>query len=72
MPDTNTILSIIASTLKILTPSEKTQTRRGLRAAHKNYKKIKKIMKKDGYTEKEKAQLESMIDLLVDAQSKLI
>lgn len=72
MSDVLTILNLVASTLKLLAPTESGQTRKNIRMGYKNYKKIRKIMKKDGITPDEQIALDGMIDLLVKAQNKLL
>jgi len=64
------ILEIILATLKLLTSNESKQVRRNIRRALKNYKKIRKLMKEDGISIEERAQLDSLIDALVEAQEK--
>lgn len=72
MSDLKTIIGIITATMPLLKINKSKQTRKNLRMAHRNYKDIRRIMKKDGISEKEKEQLEGMLDLLVSAQNKLI
>jgi len=64
------ILEIILATLKLLASNESKQVRRNIRRALKNYKKIRKLMKEDGISIEERAQLDSLIDALVEAQEK--
>lgn len=66
------ILEIIAQTLKLINPSESSHTRRNIRMGFKNYKKIRKIMKKDGISEEEREALDDLLDLLVKAQIELL
>ena len=66
------ILEIIAQTLKLINPSESKQTRKNIRMGFKNYKRIRKIMKRGGINPEEIEALDNMIHLLVKAQNKLL
>lgn len=68
----DTIISLITATLTLLKPTASGQNRKNIRMGYKNYKRIKRIMKKNGITLKEQEQLDGMLDLLVKAQSKLL
>ena len=69
----NVIMEIILATLQLLLGSSKSNERKNIRQSFRNYKKVKKLMKKsDGISEKEKEQLEILVDALVHAQGKLL
>lgn len=66
------ILPLITATLTLLQPNKAGQTRKNIRMGYKNYKRIKRIMKKGGITSDEREKLDGMLDLLVKAQYKLL
>lgn len=68
----DTIISLITATLTLLKPTQSGQNRKNIRMGYKNYKRIKRIMKKDGITADERSKLDGMLDLLVEAQEKLL
>ena len=75
MGDTaTTILGLITTTLALIKPNENAQTRKNIRMAFKNYRKIKKMMKKnDGKIDaQEQSQLKELMDQLIEAQAKLL
>lgn len=72
MGDATALLGLITATLTLLKPNEKAQTRKSIRLAYKNYRKIKRIIKKKGITAEEQVILDNMLHQLIKAQSKLL
>lgn len=69
-----TILGLITTTLQLIKPNKDSQNRRNIRMAFRNYRKIKKMMKKnDGKIDAhEKEQLANLMDQLIEAQATLL
>ena len=73
--DTKSIISLAAAGLKFLAPNENNkqrQTRKNIRLAFKNYKKICKEIEKNGITTDEQKMLDDLLKQLVNFQHKLI
>jgi hypothetical protein len=73
MSNSNTILALIAASLTLIKPNKDAQTRRNIKRAFKNYRKIKKLMKRnDGVIDKqEREALDKLMHKLIIAQDKL-
>tara|TARA_R110000851_G_scaffold143499_2_gene282416 strand:- start:100 stop:330 length:231 start_codon:yes stop_codon:yes gene_type:complete len=72
---TKSIIDLAAQGLKFLSPnvnSEQRQTRKNIRLAFRNYKRICKEIEKNGVTPEEQVMLETLLKQLAESQSKLI
>tara|TARA_R110002096_G_scaffold282797_1_gene476775 strand:+ start:866 stop:1096 length:231 start_codon:yes stop_codon:yes gene_type:complete len=72
---TKSIIDLAAQGLKFLSPNvngEQRQTRKNIRLAFRNYKRICKEIEKNGVTPEEQVMLETLLKQLAESQSKLI
>jgi hypothetical protein len=67
-----TIIGLIALALPLLKVNPDLQTRKNLRQYRKHYKRIRKIIKKDGITPEEQEKLDELIDVYIDGTIELI
>lgn len=67
----NEILKLISGALPLLTSSDAGQRRRSLRMFRKHRKKLYKELKKDGFTEEEKAILAKVDNAYIEAMISL-
>ena len=72
MSDITGVLGLITATLTLLKGTEAGQRRKDVKLAWRNYKKIRRQLKKGGITQAEQKQLDELMDLLIKAQHKLL